>query len=116
MARDRCVVHPVAMPVTSSDSLSPNYPKAWICPLLRFVLLVVVVPAVALLSLLVSIALWSGVTSSGGPQWPTVWQDTGWTTGAWLVGVACMIALVARPTRRRWGVWKGDRVTARGWL
>jgi len=113
MAYDQGVVQRAVMPVRSFEPLSPNYSKAWIRPWLRVALLVIVVPAVVVLSLLLSIAVWSAVTGYWGPEWPTVWQDTAWTTGAWLSGVVCLIALVTRPSRRRLATWRSHRVRAR---
>lgn len=101
------------MPIPSSDPLSENYPDPWIRPWLRRALLVVVVPAVAIMSLLEYIAVWSAVTGYWGPEWPTVWQDTGWMTAIWLFGLASLFALAARPIRHRWAKWRGGRTGAR---
>ena len=110
MVHDRHIAHRAVMPVRSSDPLSPTYPEAWIRPWLRVALLLVVVPALAMLSLLLYIAVWSAVTGYWGPEWPNVWRDTVWITGLWLMGVACFIGLVTRPTRRWWATWKRHRV------
>ena len=101
------------MPIRSSDPLSTNYPEPWIRPCLRKALLVVVVPAVAMMCLLEYIAVWSAVTGYWGPEWPTVQQDTAWMTGIWLFGVACLFALATRPVRHRWAMWRSARMGAR---